>query len=352
MPKTAKILKKKIKTSEGLGMADLMKSLFSEGPKHTDIEIIKSKYYAYKECFAAFCDQLRVMKELLTKFEPMAEVLYNTISEGYTMYFGSAIDDSDQELFYENYSCFRNSNLIRYAMTMAKSILDSGIKPEGEAIKWDRVPVMAKQGILKLDIYNKLVDGLSAPYDLSSYYHAVSNTSKEDQSKLTSTLREIVATGRGVYKQAKTPDIQIDKLFEHLKTKLKSYKGRIRGINKLFAVLDSKGALFEQNFAKYYRNMINTGTPISMFTEFLTDVAHDSDIRDPVLVKESAIFLRELRKSMGPAPPSVDMGKINTIMDRMIELVEKNSELGEKEPLTADEVEKMINELTSKFGVV
>jgi hypothetical protein len=132
-----------------------------------------------------------------------------------------------------------------------------------------------------------------------------------------------------------------------------TYKKSVRGVNKLFDVIGKHGSLFEGNFNKYYKNMIKDGNPYSIFSDFLTDVVSHPDVRDPSLVKECAILIRALKKSMGQVPSQFkeEVGKVSGIMDSIIDALGEFSDLDADPEISEDDLKKMISELELKFNV-
>lgn len=347
----ARMIKKKMKSGSKIDLAGMMDMMFSNTSKSLGIDIIRTRYLKYKDDVSTYMNELRTISELIKSYEPGAEIIYRSFVDGFNKFFAYTNEEplniEEEETFFNNYDDFKKSQLLLYCIRLAGRISKSGINGQ-----WKNVQNKARKGLLKLDIFHNIIDNVSAPYDISNYYHTSTRASIEDQEKMTNSLRVIVNTGKSVYQCLKKPDMPIDKMFESFRDILLDYKHKIRGVNKLFDVITKNSGLFEGNFNKYYKNMIKDGNPYSIFTDFLSDIATDPGVRDPTLIKECAIFIRHLKHSVGNIPPEYakEAKKMTSIMDSIMEVIGENAELDENQEFSEDDIKKMINELESKFN--
>lgn len=347
----ARMIKKKMKSGSGVDLAGMMDMMFTNTSKSLGIEVIKTRYMKYKEDISIYLVELRSISELMKVYEPGAEIVYRSFVDNFNRFFAytneNPSNSEEENAFFENYDEFKKSQLLLYCIRLAGRISKSGINQQ-----WKTIQNKARKGLLKLDIFNNVIDNVSAPYDISNYYHTSARTTPEEQETMTNSLKAIVNAGKGIYQSMKQPDIPLDRLFESFRDSLLEYKHKVRGVNKLFDVITKNSGLFEGNFSKYYKNMIKGGNPYSIFTDFLTDVAGDPGVRDPSLVKECAILIRHLKQSVGSIPPEYakEAKKMTSIMDSIIDVIGDNSELDASLEFSEDDIKKMINELESKFN--
>jgi hypothetical protein len=349
-----RLLKKKMKAgSAGVDVVGMIELVFSKNSKGCGIDVIKIKYFQYKEQISTYLTELRTISELIRGYEPACDIVNRSIIDHYNRYFAvtneNPVGEEEEDMFFANYDNFKSSQLLKYCTRLAGKISGSGINQN-----WKSIRAKARSGLLKLDIFNNIIENVSAPYDLSEYYHTSSRNTEENQNILTTSLRSLVNAGKKIYQLLKKPDVPMDRIFAMFKESLQSLKKGTRGINKLFDVIDKSEGIFEINFTKYYKNMVKDGNPYTMFTEFLTDVVSSSEVRDPTLVKECAILIRYLKNTINQMPRQHmdESNKITGIMDSILEVIEESSNLDSAPELSEDDIKKMINELESKFNVI
>lgn len=348
----------KVKTSSsGVDIKGMMETVFSSSSRVMDLDVILTKYSKYKEQFNIVRDCLWTITEIIRVYEPASDIIFRAFSEGYDKHFRftneSPETEEDKDMFYENYDAFKESKMCTYLARIAGKIKRSGI-----GSKWDDVQKMAVSGLLTLDIFNKVIDDVSAPYNLATYYH--SNMSipkdvlKKNRDDMTECLKQLLNSGKEIYKLMKNPDIPVKLIFEKFRGCLGEYKKSVRGVDNLFSRIDESSSLFENNFMNYYKSMMKTGSPIVIFQDFLGDVVKQDGIRDRRLITESAKFLKALRNNINKNVPARHAGMVDKakgMLDTVLSFISDNSELGENDALSESDIKKMIQELENKFGV-
>lgn len=68
------------------------------------------------------------------------------------------------------------------------------------------------------------------------------------------------------------PDIDIDEIFSMLMKYMRSMRNEIPGCDSAFDIVERSSELFKNNYTKYYKAMIKTGSPVSIIEEFTSDV--------------------------------------------------------------------------------
>ena len=353
MPKV-KIMKKKM--DSGPNISGMVDSLLCGNSKLMDLDVIMSKYLKYKEQFRSVIDSITCINEFLAVYEPACGIILRAFIDGYDKFFAltneNPVEEQEKDAFYENYDAFKESKMCTYLTRIAGRIVKS-VKG-----KWADIQKMAQLGLLTLDIFHKIIDDVSGPYNLAVYYHSNLSIPRDELKKnrelLTKSLKAITVAGREVYALMKKPDIPIHTLFAQFRGCLDRYRKSLRGVTLLFDQIDNGGNIFEENFMKYYKSFVKTGNPMGMFTKFLTDISNQPGVQNKKLVLECGILLKELRKNIQQqAPPSqsVHANRAMSMLDSVLSIIEENPDLGNAEELCEEDLKAMINELQAKFGV-
>lgn len=345
--------KKKELPSEAI--SNLLSEMFTTDSRGIPIDRIRIKFSQYHEQITIFVDCLQKITKLVSTYEPGAEIITRTFADHYEKFFKFIDSYSDDEI-YEKYDEFKKSSICTYCARISGKIARNHIGG-----KWNCMQNMAIQGLLTLNIFDKVIDDVSAPYDLACYYH--SNMAipvaelKKNRAELTDCLKQLYFAGKKIYSYMSTPDIDVAKIFEAFRGYSTSLRSEIRGANRIFDQINNGGHIFEQNFTKYYKELTKTGSPVGMFTEFITDVVKQPGIHNKELVIEAGTLINTLKKKLKTnIPPSMrcdpKVKSVETVIDTVLEFIAENQELGENEcAFDGDDLKKMISELENKFGV-
>jgi hypothetical protein len=349
------IIGKAIKKKDlfGSGLAEAIQTLTSKNSKFNNFGEMTAKYLKYRENIIVFKDTLTALSKKIKKYES-GVVAINRLYVGlfleYFRYDEQSINkistEEEEQAFNENYDNIKASQVLRNIVKISSNIKKCGV--EG---KWDELDQRISEGVIKLDIFNKVIDNIEAPWDISNYYYKSSGNSAAKKNKITSLLMTMLSSGKNIYDLIKVPDIPLDLLFEQIFGAIKQYKHNIRGSDRLFNLIEKKSQLFKDNFLKYYKQTLVSGNPLVIFHEFINDVTKDESIRDTRLIGQCQSLLKELRKGMNYNQKGIskEQQNVSGVIDSVLKFVEEFSDLDMSDNVDPEYVKKMTGEFNEKF---
>lgn len=329
-------------------LEDVINLLFTDSTRHMPLQDLVAKYVTYKNSFKGILRAFISINSIVAAFEPKLTDFIKAYMDEYKKYFSfdhNKLFGSDElvDEFYAIYDAFKKSEFIEWSTRIAHRIKTSGML----TMQFREFAIACQNSTIVLNIFTNVIPDVNVTFDFVRVFHEGIDINKDNKLIVLDSIKNIFTLGKKIYKLTIQPDLPLDTIFNELMSSIEKYRSKVRNSNKLFDLLHRKGELFKTNFNKYYKEMVQYKSPVSLFTSFLSDVIKDKDIQDPTVLVQCRNLISELRKSFNAMPgfnkADPNAQKVNTLIDFIGDYIDKYKDIDLKPP------DEDISELAERF---
>jgi hypothetical protein len=161
--------------------------------------------------------------------------------------------------------------------------------------------------------------------------------SNKTKSEIFSTILSLCEIGKEVNKIKNSTDIDVAEIFPKMMEMINTFKSKMRGCDRAFSIIEKSADIFEKNCNKYISKATSSGNPMSMFTDFVSDIiasntkkaVEGEEVGLPIMGELKKI-LREMRQMVENVSSTMSIPDnvkfIVDIADTIIEEHESNTD--------------------------
>lgn len=283
MPRTAKILKKKLKAG-GNGNEDLAE-MFNQmlGAGNVNLDIVYPKYIDLIAKIKASHKLIKILSNILpgipefdlSKKELNEYIDINTskIEEKFTMTLDRTkpVSNEDREKFGAMYEELKADDIVLSLIVICNRLIKDK-KHIGTADKVGYQFILNKPG-MEYCVFSFSSCNLAYMLSLREV--------PEDIKKLTvNILHKLYTSTYSIYKIISSPDLDVDKFVDVIMSNIQAVKSQIPRCDKAFREITNSVHMLKDNFGSYYKDFIQTKNQTIIMENFILDVSKKTKV-DP-----------------------------------------------------------------------